>query len=542
MTRDTTLAAACLRSALVACALHCASSGAPSTFDAQMHHWELKDELGLAGLPVGVAPVAPSLPPAGKLFVGLSAYRDVRCGRTVFDVFTKATHPELIVVGVVDQVAPSDRGCVEVYCALAKERLGKADCPHRDQIRVKRVDFRDARGPTLARYYQQQLIRGEEYCLQMDAHSLVNPAFDEQLREQLRQTRNENAVLTTYVQDIADMGHPIGADHEIPHLCKTMVGEGGLPRNQQAIEAAALRSPKLTPLWGAGLSFSKCHAELRVPYDPHLPQIFDGEEFSRALRLFTHGYDMYTPSRGIVFHDYRHKLMQGQGNQVPWSFQPPPEEGARKAAEQEASNKRLRTLFRMPGASGEALGAFGLGPARTFEQFVQFSGVDPRTQKTSEGDQCGDVKWVPFEAAKMIAVPGAVPAAAAGLPAPPAAKLAAPSAARAPALRGRDRAAARPAAAAAAATPAPMAVAGAAAAGAAAAGAAAAGVTVSAAATVATVAPATRGGKPRLAKELLLHGKLLALAAAGMLFFVGPGRKMMLRRLKQWNPDDRLTN
>jgi hypothetical protein len=87
-----------------------------------------------------------------------------------------------------------------------------------------------------------------------------------------------------------------------------------------------------------------------------------------------------------------------------------------------------------------------------------------------------------------------------------------------------------------------MAAAGVAAAGAAAAGAAATGAAASAAATVATVAPATRGGKPRLAKELLLHGKLLALAAAGMLFFVGPGRKMMLRRLKQWNPDDRLTN
>ena len=56
MARDTALAAACLRSALVACVLHCASSGAPSTFDAQMHHWELKDELGLAGLPAGVAP------------------------------------------------------------------------------------------------------------------------------------------------------------------------------------------------------------------------------------------------------------------------------------------------------------------------------------------------------------------------------------------------------------------------------------------------------------------------------------------------------
>ena len=30
-------------------------------------------------------------------------------------------------------------------------------------------------------------------------------------------------------------------------------------------------------LWGAGLSFSKCHAERKAPYDPHTPFIFDGE-------------------------------------------------------------------------------------------------------------------------------------------------------------------------------------------------------------------------------------------------------------------------
>lgn len=30
----------------------------------------------------------------------------------------------------------------------------------------------------------------------------------------------------------------------------------------------------------------------------------DGEEFSRAARLWTSGYDFYTLSRSIVFHDY----------------------------------------------------------------------------------------------------------------------------------------------------------------------------------------------------------------------------------------------
>ena len=57
-------------------------------------------------------------------------------------------------------------------------------------------------------------------------------------------------------------------------------------------------------VWGAGMSFQKCHAELNVPYDPYLDNVFDGEETSRGIRFFTHGYDVYTPDKVLVTHDY----------------------------------------------------------------------------------------------------------------------------------------------------------------------------------------------------------------------------------------------
>ena len=53
--------------------------------------------------------------------------------------------------------------------------------------------------------------------------------------------------------------------HEVPHLC-AIIWEGGHVRNQQAKAARNLKRPKLTTLWAAGLSFSKCHAERAVPY------------------------------------------------------------------------------------------------------------------------------------------------------------------------------------------------------------------------------------------------------------------------------------
>jgi hypothetical protein len=59
---------------------------------------------------------------------------------------------------------------------------------------------------------------------------------------------------------------------------------GNVPRNSQAKAARMLTAPLLTTLWAAGLSFSRCHFERRVPNDPNLPFVFDGEEFSRTLR------------------------------------------------------------------------------------------------------------------------------------------------------------------------------------------------------------------------------------------------------------------
>ena len=85
---------------------------------------------------------------------------------------------------------------------------------------------------------------------------------------------------------------------EVPHLC-SIQWENGHVRKHAGEGGSLLKKPKLTTLWAAGLSFSRCHAERTVPYDPYTPYIFWGEEFSRTARFFTHGYDIYTPPKNI---------------------------------------------------------------------------------------------------------------------------------------------------------------------------------------------------------------------------------------------------
>jgi hypothetical protein len=314
------------------------------------------------------------------IFIGLAAFREQRCGRTVYEAFRRAKFPGRVFVGVVDQLAEGvdQFTCVDDYCRLATQNLTAGrPCPFREHIRSDRREARASRGPTLARYQQQQLLRDETFCLQLDSHSLFADEWDVALLGDWLSTRNEFAVLSSYIANVDQIdkqSDEVNIGQVVPHICKTQRGGHGMVRNQQAAAARALARPKLNTLWGAGLSFSKCHAEVVVPYDPHLDHVFDGEEFSRAVRLFTWGYDLYTPHRNRVFHDYtpvshRWVAADGGGNFT-------------RAIE------RLHTLLLSEGGRDpefDRFGKYGFGKCRTYEQAIAFTGVDPRVGKQSEG-------------------------------------------------------------------------------------------------------------------------------------------------------------
>jgi len=161
---------------------------------------------------------------------------------------------------------------------------------------------------------------------------------------------------------------------------------------------AHLVKPKLTnAIYGAGLSYSKCHAELKVPVDPHSPYVFDGEEFNRAARYWTYGYDIYTPHRVYVLHNYP----ESQSNPTTGSWRRKIDRTAL-----ENSNRRLRSVIDVPGGFSDRdeviklkKSKYGLGDRRSLDELIQFSGIDLRNRKvTIDGkNRCGNLRWVDFE-------------------------------------------------------------------------------------------------------------------------------------------------
>ena len=249
------------------------------------------------------------------LYLSIASFRDSLCPKTLFNAFSKSAHPKRISVGVVQQNEEGDIDCLVEYCRLMKE-AGKSSgdsCPFEENIRISRVDAKTAKGPTWGRAKASTLLKDEEFCMQTDAHMDFVPDWDVKMMKMWADTKNEYAVLSTYVTASSQLeletmpgSKGLSNSFEVPHLCMmTLAGSHGMPRVWGTKCMRNMPRPKMTnAVWGAGLSFSKCHAERKVPYDPHTPFIFDGEEFSRAIRFWTWGYDIYTPHRVYVVHDY----------------------------------------------------------------------------------------------------------------------------------------------------------------------------------------------------------------------------------------------
>jgi hypothetical protein len=175
--------------------------------------------------------------------------------------------------------------------------------------------------------------------------------------------------------------------------------------------------PKLTNMWGAGLSFHRCHAELNVPVDPYLDDVFDGEEGSRAIRFFTHGYDTYTPDEVLVTHDYHNHQgnpvvhtwggkLRKNGNQIQDSWKWTKDIEREKPKLKTFGTKRVNMMLGIgygdysPKDDEETefirSGRYGIGTKRTLEQAAEFTGIDLKHRRMVE-NKCGNLIWIPYE-------------------------------------------------------------------------------------------------------------------------------------------------
>lgn len=227
-----------------------------------------------------------------SIFVSLACYRDPEIVNTIIDCFNKAKNPLNIFVGVLLQHKEEDENFVEKL----EEKL---DPKYFDNIHFLKLKWYKARGPIYARYIIfEKLYKNQKYYLQLDSHSRFSKNWDMEYINMLESLEEpENSILSTYPH-----GYHIGKELTQTRNINIMKMKGfreGIPIFTSYSDI--IDKPLRNYFWAAGNSFSYGEIFKRVPIDPHLKNLFWGEEFLASLRFYTHGINIYTPHKNIIY-------------------------------------------------------------------------------------------------------------------------------------------------------------------------------------------------------------------------------------------------
>lgn len=330
------------------------------------------------------------------IFVAIASYRDFECRSTVESIYLRAAHPERIRVAVVDQIVSGEDARCDAPIVPCDTHPDQALCKYAAQVDVYEMKAELSIGPVFARHIGYRMYRGEYYATQSDAHVTFTTNWDADIILQLESTKNDMAVLSTYLTDVQGSISPEG--HSLlksrPIMCNTDY-EGGaqgmhLRHGSQPERVPSIHgSPQLQPWWAAGYSFSRGHFVVNVPYDWLQPMIFQGEEMSIGIRGFTIGYDYYAPERSVCFHHYS----VGENARVRSKVHHFWENDNKYAGTGRRAMKRLLGIVHMnpeePLDSWDHAGedVYGVGGVRTPEKFYETFGIDV-AGKTVEHHLC----------------------------------------------------------------------------------------------------------------------------------------------------------
>lgn len=311
----------------------------------------------------------PSLP---RIFVNIASYRDPECQWTVKDLFKKAKHPERIFVGICWQIDEQE----DVHCFTEPYERP-------DQVREIRVDWKEAEGVCWARSKVQGLWEGEEYTLQIDSHMRFVEHWDEKCLEEVAACPSAKAVITGSIAKYT----PPDTLQENPMPSVLSAGFFDASGNWRARGAVLKRIPP-RPLnaafISAGFMFSSSDLIREVPYDPYM--YFDQEEITLALRLYTHGWDVFSARRPVVYHHYI--TAKDTSRPLHWNDLLQAKLNAKYATLRERGLRRMNHLTGHASTTDEnaleELETYGLGRARNQDDFQAYAGIDFRRKQVSE--------------------------------------------------------------------------------------------------------------------------------------------------------------
>lgn len=299
------------------------------------------------------------------LFVSIASYCEPHLQFTLDQLFGKARDPARVHVGLVDQS----------WDATGDWLRGK---PYARNVSHVQIDPVQSRGVSWARAIAMTLYQGESHFLQIDSHTRFEPDWDARLLEVWSRAAEvfPQPVVTAYPPafEFDDAGNDV-----VPFAHAT--GVYGFVLNDDAVltDESALLGFKTRFVDGhdllagihlaGGFLFAEGGFVEDVPYDPYM--YFEGEEQNLALRAFTRGWTPVHPRGDWIPLQHLYKQSGQEQRAHHWHPDIDQHRSVRWEARKATASARLLRLIR-----GELQGGYGLGTARSLEEYCRWSRID----------------------------------------------------------------------------------------------------------------------------------------------------------------------
>ena len=298
-----------------------------------------------------------------KIFVSIASYRDPELIPTIKDCLNKAKNPERLVFVICWQHSIED------------EWDSLKEFENDDRFRIIDVDHKDSKGVCWARNLIQQEYQGEKYYLQLDSHHRFRKNWDETLTDYLHYLQcvgHKKPLLSCYLPSYFPQTEQTLSEVWALNIDRFLPEGPPFLRPHHVDNWKNLTSPFKARFVSAHFIFTLGSFVNDVPYDPNL--YFHGEETSLAARAYTHGYDLFTPHRPVIYHEYTR-----EGKKKHWDDDKTFSERDLKSYE------RFRKLFGMdPGCTPcqrKAMKPYDFGTVRTLEEYEKYAGLKFETRQ-----------------------------------------------------------------------------------------------------------------------------------------------------------------
>jgi len=307
------------------------------------------------------------------IFVNIASYRDPELCPTLHSLIHGAEKPENLHIVICWQ----DKGDIQSFLNAGLTLVSQSEQFYQFRYRgvllkVIAVNYLKSEGACWARYQVDQCYQQERYLLQIDSHCRFIIGWDTAMITMLESLRSQSSkpVLSCYPPAYTP-GHDEDRKDYLSRLVfNDFSKEGIVAQHSTQFKADA---PTRSGYIAGGFIFADGHFVTRVPNDPAI--FFIGEEFNRAMRAWTHGYDVWTVHRIILWHYYQRqnapKVWDDHSNEAK-------EKGLIDTVwwqRNQASTLHVRRLLNTDAAETFSQ-PWGLGRQRSLQEFQYRIGID----------------------------------------------------------------------------------------------------------------------------------------------------------------------